>query len=274
MASYENLTIVQYDRGNMGEFVCLSMHKKIFGEDMFTEKRKNDLGWYFMNIDGTLDCLLYDYHRPRVESVYLQNVVFGKCAYEMILDGEIEEARNTMHAMINYRKLNPNTSPEKIDIENLPAPDYSYDPSQPVLTRIHNFDDLDLAPVFPGANIINIYCPPEKRWIFKFLYLYKKHLDSIETLDQRFKNGVEEFWNFNWTKSLSPKDGLTNVNCYEIFLGNTNSYFGSEYASIFGENFENNKSMLDTYNLDYTRDNVSSEELLEIIRTIYSGYNN
>jgi hypothetical protein len=270
MASYENLTIVQYDRGNMGEFVCLSMHKKIFGEDMFTERRKNDLGWYFMNIDGALDCLLYDYHRPNVESVRMQKIVFRECAYESILDGRMEDARDIMHAMINYRKLNPNTSPENIDIINLPSPDYSYDPSQKVLTRIHNFDGLDLLPVFPGANIVNIYSPPEKRWIFKFLYLYKKHLDSGETLDQRFINGVEEFWNFNWTKNLIPRDGMTNVNCYKIFLGNTSDYFGTEYVSIFGENFENNKSMLDRYNLDYTRDNVTSEELLSIIRSLYN----
>jgi len=262
------MTIVQYDRGNMGEFVCLAMHKKIFGEDMFTEKRQSDLGWYFMNIDGSLDCLLYDYHRPFVESVKLQKIVLGSCAYESILDGDFEEARRNMHAMINYRKINPNTPPEKIDIVELPAPDYSYDPTQKVLTRIHNFDNIDIASVFPGAEIINIYCPPEKRWIFKFLYLYKKHQDSTRTINERFNLGIEEFWNFNWIRNLEPKDGLTNVNCYEVFLGNSIG-FGSEYTAIFGENFENNKSMLDRYNLDYTRNNVSSDELLSVVRSVY-----
>jgi hypothetical protein len=272
MTSYENMTIVQYDRGNMGEFVCLAMHKNIYGEDMFTEKRKNDLGWYFMNIDGAFDCLLYDYHRPKVESVYLQKVVFGSCAYESILDGNIDEARETMHAMINYRKTFPKTSPDMIDILDIPEPDFSYDPNHKVLTRIHNFDGLDLVPVFPGAKIVNVYCRPEKRWIFKFLYLYKKHLDSTDSLKDRFKNGVEDFWNFNWVRNLEPKKGLINVDCYNIFLGKVGGIFGDEFTNIFSENFNNNKSMLDRYSLDYKRDNVTSDELLSVIRSIYGSY--
>ena len=271
MPSYENMTIVQYDRGNMGEFVCLAMHKKIFGEDVFSERRRNNLGWYFMNIDGALDCLLYDYHRPNVESLRFQKVMFGSCAYECIQDGNFDEARRITHAMINYRKQLPNTSPESVDVLSLDPPDYGYDESYKVLTRIHNFDNLDLTPVYPGAKIVNVYCRPEKRWIFKFLYLYKKHQDAPETLAQRFIGGIDEFWDFNWNINLEPKVGLTNVDCYDIFLGNS-SEFGSEYIGIFGENFENNKSMLEAYGLDYTRDNVGSDELLNIVKTIYQSY--
>lgn len=269
---YENMTIVQYDRGNMGEFMCLLLYKKIFGEAKYEEKRPNNLGWYFMNVDSTVDCLLYDYHRSTVESVNNQRAVFGTCAYEEILAGNYEEARRIMHAMINYRKQHPNTSPEALNVMELPDPDYSYDPDHKVLTRIHAFDPMDLTKVFPGATIYNLYSPPEKRWIFKFLYLYKKHRDSVENTLQRLTNGLDEFWNFNWVRNCEPKDGLINIDCYEIFLGNTNEHIGPEYADVLAENFENNKSMLERFGLDHTRDNVSSEELLAILTEVYSKY--
>lgn len=272
MATYENMTIVQYDRGNMGEFMCLLLYKKIFGEAKYEEKRPNNLGWYFMNVDGTIDCMLYDYQRPNIESVAMQRAIFGTCVYEEILAGNFVEARKITHAMINYRKLNPNGSPENINAIDLPDPDYSYDPEHKVLTRIHSFDDIDLTKVFPGAHIYNLYAPPEKRWIFKFLYLYKKHRDSVENTLQRLSCGIEEFLEFNWVRNREPRDGLINVNCYDIFLGNTNDIIGSEYSEVLAENFANNKSMLDKFGLDYRRNDVSKEELLPILSQIYSKY--
>jgi len=115
---YEGLTIVQYDRGNMGEFVCLSLYKKIFGTNVYFEKRKNDLGWSFQNIDGSLDSLLYDYHRDSIDSVTLQEYVFNSSVYENLLAENYSEARKILNAMINYRIDNPDCHPEKIDMFN------------------------------------------------------------------------------------------------------------------------------------------------------------
>ena len=269
---YDNLTIVQYDRGNMGEFMCLLLHKKIFGEAKYDEKRPNNLGWYFMNVDGTIDCMLYDYQRMNIESVVMQRAVFGTCVYEELLAGNFEDARLITHAMINYRKQYPNGSPENIQIVDLPNPDYSYDPSHKVLTRIHAYDNLDLTKAYPNAKIYNLYSPPEKRWIFKFLYLYKKHRDSVENTLQRLSCGLDEFINFNWVRNLEPKEGLININCYDIFLGKTNDIITSDYKEILIENFETNKSMLDRFGLDYKRNDVSKEELLPILAQIYSSY--
>lgn len=271
---YEGLTIVQYDRGNLGEFICLSAYKKIFGVDVYFERRKNNLGWYFMNIDGSLDSMLYDYHRTKVESVTIQKYVFGSCVYENLLSGNYDEARKILHAMINYRKSNPDCAPESLIPFDLPDPDYSYDSSKKVLTRIHNFDNIDLSLAFPGSEIINVYCRPEKRWIFKFLYMYKKHQDSLLNNTQRFSKGFDEFWNYNWSKNLTVKEGAVNIDCYDVFLGNTGSYFGSDFSADFADNFNGNKSMLESYGLDHTRDNVTSDELLAIIKTIYSDYLN
>jgi len=269
---YENMTIVQYDRGNMGEFMCLLLYKKIFGEAKFSEKRPNNLGWNFMKIDSTIDGMLYDYHRPNIESVNIQRSIFGTCIYEEILAGNYQDARNITHAMINYRKLNPNIVPEHISIIDLPNPDFSYDNNHKVLTRIHAFDKFDLTKVFPGAQIYNLYSPPEKRWIFKFLYLYKKHRDSVENTLQRLNNGLEEFLDFNWNRNLELKEGLINVNSYDLMLGKTNENISDEFNAILLENLEENKSMLEKFGLDYTRDNVSKEELLPILTQIYSKY--
>lgn len=271
---YEGLTIVQYDRGNLGEFISLSAYKKIFGVDVYSERRKNNLGWYFMNIDGSLDSMLYDYHRSYIESVSMQRYLFGSCVYENLLKENYDEARKIFHAMVNYRKNNPDCSPEKLIPFTLPDPDYSYDSSTKVLTRIHNFDDIYLRKAFPGAEIINIYCRPEKRWIFKFLYMHKKHQDSVINNTQRFSQGFNNFWNFNWNKNLDIKYGCHNIDCYDVFLGNTVDYFGPEFNADFADNFNSNKNMLELYGLDYTRDYVSSDELLAIVRNIYKDYLN
>lgn len=272
MATYENMTIIQYDRGSLGEFICLSLYKKYFGESLYDSKRKNGLGWYFQKHDSLLDGLMYDYHRPNIESVNIQRSIFGTCIYEEILAGNYETARNISHAMINYRKLNRDTDPTDILIFYLPQPDYTYDSSSKLLTRMHVFDDIDLTQVYPGAEIVNVFCPPEKRWIFKFLFMYKKKLDAKFNMDQRFSDGVDNYWNFNWSRNLTPKDGLINLNCYELFLGNTNDLIGAEYSTQLLDNFAENVSMLEAHNLDYTRDNVSSDELLAIVKNIYSNY--
>jgi len=268
---YEGLTIVQYDRGNMGEFVCLSLYKKIFGTNVYFEKRKNDLGWSFQNIDGSLDSLLYDYHRDSIDSVTLQEYVFNSSVYENLLAKNYSEARKILNAMINYRIDNPDCHPEKIDMFNISDPNYSYNPFKRVLTRIHNFDNLDLNIAFPGAEIINVYCRPEKRWIFKFLYMYKKHKDSPEDSIGRFSKGFDKFWEFNWNTNLLPKEGAINIDCYNIFLGKTD-YFGSEFDNVFYNNYCENRMMLESYGLDYTRDNVSREELCGIIKGVYADY--
>lgn len=269
---YENMTIVQYDRGNLGEFICLSLYKKYFNVDLYDSKRQNGLGWFFMGRDATLDCFLYDYHRPNVESVKLQRAIFGTCVYEELLAKNYEDARRITHAMINYRKSNPDVPPEQVNMIDLSDPDYSYDSSSKILTRIHIFDDVDMSRAFPGAEIINVYCPPEKRWIFKFLFMYKKHLDSVQNNQQRTSNGVDEFWNFNWVRNLEYKEGLTNINVYDMFIGKSNDLFDSTFTEQLLDNFEANKAMLELFNLDYKRNNVTSDELLPIIRSIYSDY--
>ena len=272
MTTYENMTIVQYDRGCMGEFISLALHKKIFGEDKFTEKRNNNLGWYFMNIDGTIDSFLYDYHRPNIESVVMQRSLFGTCVYEEMKAGNVAEVQRITHAMINFRKHVGNVSPENIVVYELPDPDYSYDSTEKVLTRIHNFDNIDLLEFFPGANVINVYSPPEKKWIFKYLFMYKKHKDGVVNQLQRFSEGVDEYWNFNWNKNLSYNSKYTNVNCYEYFLGNTVDPLDSSFASVLKDNYDENVAYLQANGLDYTRNNVGSDELLTIVRNIYSSY--
>jgi hypothetical protein len=269
---YEGLTIVQYDRGNLGEFICLSLYKKMFNVDVYFEKRKNNLGWYFMNIDGSMDALMYDYHRPRIESVTFQKLVFNSCIYEELLAGNIASARNIMNGMINYRLENPDIAPENLELRLLSNPDTSYDPTKKTLTRIHNFDNIDLAAAFPGAEIVNVYCRPEKRWLFKFFFMLKKSEDGFENNSQRLKNGIEEFWNFNWNKNLEYKEGAVNIDAYDIFLGNVVEPFNKDFESIFKENFETNNALIKIYNLDHTRDYVSSDELLNIVKSLYSSY--
>lgn len=177
--------------------------------------------------------------------------------------------------MINYRKLYPELNPEGINniFYDLPDPDFNYNSSSSrIITRIHIYDDIDLKAAYPGAEIINVYCPPEKRWIFKFLYMYKKHQDTRKNNLERFKNSIDEFWNFNWSQNLDYKSGLVNINAYDVFIANENDIFDSSFSSIMMSNFARNNSILQQNGLDYTRDNVSSEELLSIIKNVYSSY--
>jgi len=269
---YENMTIVQYDRGSLGEFICLSLYKKYFNVDLYDSKRQGGLGWFFMRHDLTLDCLLYDYHRPNIESVDLQRAIFGTCVYEEILAKNYEEARKITHAMINYRKTNQNTHPGEVIIMDLGDPDYSYNKENKILTRLHVFDDINMSEVFPGAEIVNVYCPPEKRWIFKFLFMYKKHRDSVQNNKQRTINGIDEFWNFNWVRNLEYKEGYNNINVYDMFLGKTNDLLDQNYSSQLLDNFEANKAMLELFNLDYKRNNVTSDELLPIVKNIWNQF--
>ena len=225
-----------------------------------------------MNIDGTLDSFLYDYHRPNIESVNLQRSIFGTCVYEEMKAGNVDEVQRLTHAMINYRKQSGYIQPEHVPIFDVSDPDYTYDGTKKTLTRIHNFDNMDMLQFFPGATVINVYSPPEKRWIFKYLFMYKKHQDNRVNQLQRFSSGVDEYWNYIWNVNQSFNPKYTNVNAYEYLLGNFGDLLDSSFVDIFRNNYDNNISFLEENGLDHTRDNVSSDELLPIIRNMYSSY--
>jgi len=267
LSTYKDLKIVQYDRGNMGEFISLMLHS-MFYEPVLDHRRKDLNSYNFMAYDGSLDSLLYDMHRS-AEPVTMQNEMFGTCVYDCMLRGQVDRARSIFAEMTKLRQLHP-----KIKVDDVfSRGDYSYSylddmsPNYDCITRIHNFHRISLEDYFPGSTIYSVFCPPEKRWIFKFLYFYKKKLDNNQ---ERLQRGLREFWDFNWNMNQNYDDRYIMIDCYEIFAGG-NLFFDKSLCPVIKRNSESNIDILKKFNLDYRMDYVSSDDLLGIVSSFFQS---
>ena len=260
---YNNLKIVQYDRGNLGEFTSLLIQ----GIDNPVQYKRKLNGFYFMDFDGSLDALMYDPHRPNIESVAFQRMLFGSSVYECLLNNDYQRARFIFNQMVCIKSDYPNDSIETLYGIPIRRKTYEYPSDKTIVTRIHNFDYFNLTDVFDGATVYNLHCRPSKRWIFKFLFFYKKHLDHEQNA-LRFANGLEEYWDFNWNTNQRLNDSYINLDCYELFKGNP-LIFDQSVTPLLLANFEQNNQILKSFGLDHNDNYVSPNDLLKIVSGLF-----
>ena len=265
LSTYKNLKIVQYDRGSMGEFISLMLHSTFY--EPVLQHRKKELNSYnFMPYDGSLDSLLYDTHRV-AESVKIQNRLFGTCAYECMMQGRVEDTRNIFSHMTKLRNVYPQERADDLYFKGGYEDVYleSSEPEYDFITRIHNFHKIKIEEYFPDSTIYSVFCPPEKRWIFKFLYFYKKSLDNNT---ERLKRGLIDFWDFNWNINESYSDRYIMIDCYDLLTG-SNLFFNETLYPIIKQNSESNLEILREFDLDHRLDNVASDDLLGIASSFF-----
>lgn len=265
LSIYKDLKIVQYDRGNMGEFISLMLHSMFY--EPVLNHRNIDLNSYnFMPYDGSLDSLLYDTYRT-AESVKIQNDMFGTCVYDCMLESKVEIARKIFCEMSKLRNVYPRERADDLYFKGNYKDAYldHIDPSYDYITRIHNFHGIRIENYFPKSNIYAIFCPPKKRWIFKFLYFYKKSMDNNR---DRLKRGLKDFWDFNWKINQDFDDRYIMIDCYELLTGG-NLFFDKSLYPVIKHNSESNLDILRKFNLDYKMDYVSSDDLLDIVSSFF-----
>lgn len=264
---YSNLNIVQYDRGNLGEFTSLLLYNKLIKNDIDVfECSRNLNGFNFQDFDGSFDALMYDPIRPNIDSVSFQRMLFGSSVYECLLNNEPQRARYIFNQMVCIKNDYPFDSVETIYGLPLRRKTYEY-PNKTIVTRIHNFDYFDLKETFDQATIYNIHCRPSKRWIFKFLFFYKKHLDHQQN-QLRLSKGLQYYWDYNWEINQSFNDSYINLDCYELFKGNP-LIFDQSVVPLLQSNFEQNNQILKQYGLDYRDNFISSNDLLSIVSRFF-----
>lgn len=265
LSIYKPLKIVQYDRGNMGEFISLMLHS-MFYEPVLHHRNKNLNSYNYMQYDGSLDSLLYDMHRIP-EPVKIQNEMFGTCVYECMLEGQVDRSRRVFSEMVKLRQLYLGEQVDDVYWRG----DYAYsyleniEPDYDCITRVHNFHDISIGDYFPESTVYCVFCPPEKRWIFKFLYFYKKRLDNNQ---ERLRRGLRDFWDFNWNSNQRADSRYIMIDCYELLAGG-NLFFDKSLYPVIKHNSESNLDILRKFNLDYKMDYVASDDLLDIVSSFF-----
>ena len=293
--NFSGLTILSYDRGQMGEFFTILLQHKLYNDNIDTDfinkfKSKYAHSFNAWAIDKTFNCIIdTDFHFIKNVTKDFQRDVFGKEVYNMIQDKEYELARSSLIKMLNlndffngdYRMFCEMTfTKDYKNILNLLTDDYSS--YNAVVTRSHNRINLDFTECFTGCTHINFYTEEKYKGIFRALYYFKK-------IERMFSKDIHAYWNINsienfiekyewiWEAPTGPIKNAININVYDILVG---KLYPEEFMiddntkDIIIKNNKVNINLLNNVGIDLNKGITKSEllnKLLPICEELIKG---
>jgi len=265
---FSGLTVISYDRGQMGEFYSHLLNLKKFNK---SEATSHNNMWKALKTEKSYDVLTYT---PMINAAATisSKKIYGKTIHQMIIDHEYDEAKKALLSFINLSDFIDNdafydvVSKNKFnELKILMHTDEYYND---VITRYHNYNMIDLTKIFTNCNHINFYCSSNKRWIFMLLYFYKKIINKVyEKPEWAINNETNliDFFNFVVSSSNSiPLDNAININAFDLFnienKINDIFYKNEETQFLVNKNIKANIDIITNLGYDINDDEVNIEE--------------
>jgi hypothetical protein len=217
---FSGLTVISYDRGQMGEFYYHLLHIEQFNESKI--KAHNNM-WQAYKTDKTFNGLIYTPMLNASATIFSEKI-YGKTIHHMMIDGEYDKAKKALLNLINLSDFIDNSSFDDAVLKNkfneLKTLMHTDEYYGKVITRYHNYNIIDFTKIFTNCNHINFYCQPNKRWIFILLYFYKKIINKVYAGPEWLINNETDLINFfHFVVSSSnsiPLDNATNINAFDL----------------------------------------------------------
>jgi hypothetical protein len=296
--NFSGLTILSYNRGMMGEFFGILLQYKLFNTNIDINsinkfKNKDSESFGAWAIDKTFNCIVdTDYHFINNFTQNFQKDVFGKGVYGMIQDKEYELARSSLIKMVNlndffngdYEMFCKRIATKNYKtILNLLTDDYaSYDV---LVTRSHNYTNIDFTECFTGCTHINFYTEEKYKGIFFALYFFKKIKSMFSYM---FFKTPYAFWNIEsienfieayewiWKNPTGPIKNAININVYDILVGKLypEEFMIDDTKDIIIKNNKVNINLLNSVGIDLNKGITKSEllnKLLPICEELIKG---
>lgn len=266
--NFSGLTVLSYDRGQMGEFYTHLLHLKHFNESKTTSK--NNM-WESSKIDRSFNGLTYT---PMLNSsiTIFHEKIYGKTIHHMIIDNEYDKAKKALLELINLSDFIDNDlfydAVSKNKFNELKTLIHTDEYCGEVITRHHNYNTIDLTKIFTNCNHINFYCDQNKRWVFMLLYFYKKIINKVyarpEWLINNEKNLIDFFHYVVSTSNSIPLENATNINAFDL-LNIENKihdifYKNEETKFLVNKNIKANIDIITNLGYDLSNDEVNIEE--------------
>ena len=280
---FSGLTILSYPRGQMGEFFAIMLYAKNYLEidnDMsLLYAGNNQFSAY--KIDRAFNSLVYTRDLESANCI-LERHFYNETLYNLIKNKEYDLAKTCFLQFINlaetlnfdYNVFSNLVARKEFDKISVFFKDSPYNGK--IITRSHNYDQLDFTECFNNCNHINFYALQEKQWVFTCLYFIKKiknrEFEKSIWLFKRFEDIWDYVNNYNKNKESQIIKNAYNINVYDILTGkNIPEIFVKDDSSIqkIKKYCESNINLLEDFRLDHTIDNYDSQELYEIFNEYY-----
>jgi hypothetical protein len=258
---FSGLTVISYDRGQMGEFYSHLLHLKQFNE---SEVKAHNNMWQSYKTDKTFDGLIYTPMLNASATIFSEKI-YGKTIHHMMINNQYDEAKKALLNLINLNYfIDRNAFDEAIskkkfnELKTLMHTDDYYDD---VITRYHNYNMIDLTKIFINCNHINFYCPSNKRWIFILLYFYKKIINKVYAGPEWLINNETDLINFfHFVVSSSnsiPLDNATNINAFDLL-----NVKNEETEFLVYKNIKTNIDIITDLGYDISDDDINIEKTI------------
>lgn len=265
---FSGLTVISYDRGQMGEFYSHLLHLKQFNKSKV--ESLHDM-WKSYETDKTFDGLIYT-PKLNASATIFSEKIYGKTIHHMMTDNKFDEAKIALLNLINLscfidrKEFDKAISKNKFkELKTLIHTDEYYDY---IITRYHNYNMIDLTKIFTNCNHINFYCRPNKRWVFILLYFYKKLINRVYAGPEWLINNetdLIDFFHFVVSSSNSiPLDNAININAFDL-LNIENKihdifYKNEETKLLIDNSIKANIDIITNLGYDISDDEVNIEE--------------
>jgi hypothetical protein len=261
---FSGLTVISYDRGQMGEFYSHLLHLEKFNK---SEATSHNNMWKATKTEKSYDALTYTPMINTAATIFSKKI-YGKTIHQMIIDHEYDEAKKTLLSFINLSDFIDNDafydaiSKNKFnELKILMHTDDYYDD---VITRYHNYNMIDLTKIFTNCNHINFYCSSNKRWIFILLYFYKKIVNKVYAGHEWLINNETDLINFfHFVVSSSnsiPLDNAININAFDLFNIKNKIHKNEETKFLVYKNIKANIDIITNLGYDINNNEVNIEE--------------
>ena len=285
---FTNLTILTYDRGMMGEFFALLLYlreyKSFTYDDLFNKlKNKDSYSFKSWELDKTFNCVV-DNSMLFINSstIRFMQTVFKKNVYDMILDKEYNLAKSSFLKMINLHVLlqgdydsfsNKNIENKILNI----LTDDAVEIYPGIITRSHNYNQIDFTECFKGCEHINFYADEYERNIFIALYFYKKIPFMFGNYDNKTrywdidKRDLNTPFEFVYSRGSSKIENACNINVFDILSGKLYpERFIVDDDTILKINDNNRKNIeiLNSMEIDIN-DRLTKQQLYSKIKVIF-----
>ena len=285
---FTNLTILTYDRGMMGEFFALLLYlreyKSFTYDDLFNKlKNKDSYSFKSWELDKTFNCLV-DNSMLFINSstIRFMQTVFKKNVYDMILDKEYNLAKSSFLKMINLHIIlqGDYDSVSNKNIENKILnilTDDAVEIYPNIITRSHNYNQIDFTECFKGCEHINFYADEYERNIFIVLYFYKKIPFMFGNYDNKTrywdidKRDLNTPFEFVYSRGSSKIENACNINVFDILSGKLYpERFIVDDDTILKINDNNRKNIeiLNSMGIDIN-DRLTKQQLYSKIKVIF-----
>jgi hypothetical protein len=208
--------------------------------------------------------------------------VFKKNVYDMILDKEYNLAKSSFLKMINLHVIlqgdydsfsNKNIENKILNI----LTDDAVEIYPNIITRSHNYNQIDFTECFKGCEHINFYADEYERNIFIALYFYKKIPFMFGNYDNKTKywdidkRDLDTPFEFVYSRGSSKIENACNINVFDILSGKLypeRFIVDDDTVLKINDNNRKNIEILNSMGIDIN-DKLTKQQLYSKIKAIF-----